>query len=224
MKLCWKDVTGPSSLGTTVDTSALGCHDASAMTAWPPGECSAPTTKSVCPPIPEWTRPLTQVALAWASRSTSRALLTETIRRHWAMRAGSFTVSVRSIRTSGLRSSQAYRSAEPNANDAVTGWPGSSAPAFARPSTPSLNISDHTASPRLRCSPARTASGTAAGLDGLDRRGEHVHLRTERHRAARRDRRLHQHDVRRQGAGQQRGHQRQAAGKVPQPAAHARPD
>ncbi len=53
MKLCWKDVTGPASLGTTVDTSALGCHDGSAMMASPPGECSAPTTKSVCPPKPE---------------------------------------------------------------------------------------------------------------------------------------------------------------------------
>ena len=64
MKLCWKDVTGPSILGTTVDTSALGCQDGSAMIACPPGECSAPTTKSVCPPNPEWTLPLTQVALA----------------------------------------------------------------------------------------------------------------------------------------------------------------
>jgi hypothetical protein len=144
-----------------VDTSALGCHDGSAMIAWPPRECSAPTTKSVCPPIPEWTRPPAQVALAWASRSTWSALLTEVIWRHRAMRAGSFTVSVRSIRTSGLRSSQAYRSGPPNANDAVTGRPGSRAPALASPSTPSLNISDHTASPRLRCSPARTASGTA---------------------------------------------------------------
>ena len=77
------------------------------MIAWPPGECRAPTTKSVCPPNPEWTRPLTQVALACASRSTWRALLTEAIRGRRAIRAGSFTVSVRSIRTSGLRSIQA---------------------------------------------------------------------------------------------------------------------
>ena len=41
------------SLGTTVDTSALGCQEGSAMIARPPAECSAPTTKSVCPPNPE---------------------------------------------------------------------------------------------------------------------------------------------------------------------------
>ena len=131
------------------------------MTARPPAECSAPTTKSVCPPNPEWIRPPAHVAFACASRSTWSALFTETIRGWRAIRAGSFTVSVRSIRTSWLRSSQAYRSALPNANEAVTGRAGSSAPALARPSTPSLNISDHTASPRLSCSPASTASGTA---------------------------------------------------------------
>ena len=38
MKLCWKDVTGPSIRGTTADTSALGCQDGSAMIACPPGE------------------------------------------------------------------------------------------------------------------------------------------------------------------------------------------
>jgi hypothetical protein len=53
MKLCWNEVTGPVSRGTTVDTSALGCQDGRAMTARPPGECSAPTTKSVWPPNPE---------------------------------------------------------------------------------------------------------------------------------------------------------------------------
>ena len=52
-KLCWKDVTGPASRGTTVDTSAFGCQEGSAMIARPPGECSAPTTKSVWPPKPE---------------------------------------------------------------------------------------------------------------------------------------------------------------------------
>ena len=144
-----------------MDTSAFGCHDGSAITARPPGECSAPTTKSVCPPNPEWILPPTHVAFACANRSTWSAPLTETIRRRLAICAGSFTVSVRSIRTSGLRSSQAYRSGLPNANDAVTGCPGSSAPALARPSTPSLNISDRTVSPRLVSSPASTASGTA---------------------------------------------------------------
>ena len=33
MRLCWKDVIGPVSLGTTVDASALGCQDGSAMIA-----------------------------------------------------------------------------------------------------------------------------------------------------------------------------------------------
>ena len=95
--------------------------------------------------------------------------MTEVIRGRRAIRAGSLTVSVRSIRTSGLRSIQAYRSALPNANDAVTGWPGSSAPALARPSTPSLNISDHTASPRLRVQPGQ--DGVRDGADaGLQRR------------------------------------------------------
>ena len=90
-----------------MDTSAFGCHDGSAMIAIPPRECSAPTTKSVCPPNPECTCPPTQVALACANRSTWSALLTEVIRRHRANLAGSFTVSVLSIRTSGLRSIQA---------------------------------------------------------------------------------------------------------------------
>ena len=90
-----------------MDTSALGCHDGSAIIAWPSGEWRAPTTKSVWPPKPEWTRPLTQVALACASRSTWSALLTEAIRLQRAILAGSLTVSVRSIRTSGLRSIQA---------------------------------------------------------------------------------------------------------------------
>jgi hypothetical protein len=53
MKLCWKEVTGPASLGGAVDTSAFGCQEGSAMIAWPPGECSAPTTKPVCPPKPD---------------------------------------------------------------------------------------------------------------------------------------------------------------------------
>ena len=55
MKLCWKDVTGPASRGTTVDTLALGCQEGRAMTARPPGECNAPTTKSSWPPKPEKT-------------------------------------------------------------------------------------------------------------------------------------------------------------------------
>src|ERR1700761_7383131 len=103
MKLCWNEVTGPSILGTTVDTSALGCQDGSAMIACPPGECSAPTTKSVCPPNPECVLALTQVALAWANRSTWSAPLTDAIRGCFAIVPGSLTVSVRSIRTSGLR-------------------------------------------------------------------------------------------------------------------------
>ena len=37
----------------------------------------------------------------------------------------------------------------------MTGCPGSSAPALARPSTPSLNISDQTASPRLAVQPGQ---------------------------------------------------------------------
>ena len=77
------------------------------------------------------------------------------------MSAGSFTVSVRSMRTSGLRSIQSYSSAVPNANDAVTCAPGSSAPPLSKATTPSLNISDHTLSPRRRASAASTASGTA---------------------------------------------------------------
>ena len=99
MKLCWNDVTGPSSLGTTVDTPAFGCHDGSAMTARPPGECSAPTTKSVWPPKPEWIIPRTRAALAWANKSTWRAPLIEVILGWRAIRPGSLVFSVRSMRT-----------------------------------------------------------------------------------------------------------------------------
>ena len=77
------------------------------MNDWPPGECSAPTMKSVCPPKPEWMRALIREALAWPKRSTSSAVLTEVICRCEAIRPGSFVFSVRIIRTRGLPSSQA---------------------------------------------------------------------------------------------------------------------
>jgi hypothetical protein len=69
--------------------------------------------------------------------------------------------SVRSNRTRGLRSTQSYSSGLPNTNDGVTGLSGSSAPARSRPSTPSLNISDHTARPCRAVNAVSTASGTA---------------------------------------------------------------
>src|SRR6266568_1027112 len=66
---------------------------------------------------------------------------------------------VRSSRTRGLRSIQSYSSGVPNANDAVTGISGASAPDFSSARTPSLNISDQTDSPRRPVSAASTASG-----------------------------------------------------------------
>ena len=105
--------------------------------------------------------PCTRLAFAWANRSTCSAELTDTICRCRAMSAGSFTVSVRSMRMPGLRSIQSYSSELPKANDAVTCAPGSSAPPLSRASTPSLNISDHTVRPRRLASAASTASGTA---------------------------------------------------------------
>ena len=62
----WNEVTGSSTMGTIVEQSARGCHDRSAITAWPPRECSAPTMKSVWPPNPEYTRPLIREALTCA--------------------------------------------------------------------------------------------------------------------------------------------------------------
>ena len=49
---CWNDVTGSSTSGTIVETSARGCQLRSAMNARPPGEWLAPTVKSVWPPKP----------------------------------------------------------------------------------------------------------------------------------------------------------------------------
>ncbi len=62
--------------------------------------------KSVWPPKPEWMRALMREALAWPKRSTSRAVLTEVMKRCCAMRPGSLVFSVRSIRTRGLSSIQ----------------------------------------------------------------------------------------------------------------------
>jgi hypothetical protein len=104
--------------------------------------------------------PCTRLAFACANRSTWRAELIDVIRGCRAIRAGSLDVSVRTIRIPGLRSIHSYSSALPNANEAVICWAGSRAPAFARLSTPSVNISDHTRRPRRSRKAASTASGT----------------------------------------------------------------
>ena len=77
--------------------------------------------------------PCTRAALACANRSTWSAPFTDTMLGCRAIRPGSLVFSVRSIRTRGLRSIQASNSGLPNANDAVTGTCGSSAPARSRP-------------------------------------------------------------------------------------------
>ena len=104
--VCWKDVTGAVSSGTIVEQRALGCHERRAITACPPGECSAPETKSLWPPNPECTRPRTWAAFACACRSTSSAEFTETISGIRAIRPGSFAVWVATISSRGLQSAQ----------------------------------------------------------------------------------------------------------------------
>ena len=44
---------GTVSTGTMFDVLLLSCHERRAMTACPPFECKAPTTKSGWPPNPE---------------------------------------------------------------------------------------------------------------------------------------------------------------------------
>ena len=53
MALIWCEVIGEAIFGTTVETPAFGCRLRRAMIASPPGECRAPTRKSVEPPVPE---------------------------------------------------------------------------------------------------------------------------------------------------------------------------
>ena len=53
---CSKEVTGLWICGTIVELFVFSCHDRIAITACPPCERSAPSTKSSCPPSPEKTR------------------------------------------------------------------------------------------------------------------------------------------------------------------------
>ena len=108
--VCWNDVTGSSTSGTIVDTSALGCQDRSAIRAWPPVRVQ---------------RADDEVGLAAeagvdARRDAGRVRLAEQVdlqrgvdRRHRpavaAIRAGEFVVSVRSTWTRGFRSTHAVQ-------------------------------------------------------------------------------------------------------------------
>ena len=159
--LIWNDVTGSSTMATTVEQSALGCQERRAITAWPPGLCMAPTMKSVWPPKPEWIRASILEAFAWPKRSTCRAVLTLVIAGLRAIRPGSLVTSVRAIRTRSLPSTQVSSSSEPKTKEAVIGAERSSAPARSRRSTESENISLHTRSPRRPTRPLTVASGTA---------------------------------------------------------------
>ena len=48
---------GSIQAGHIVEVSLRSCQEPSAITACPPGECRAPSTKSGWPPKPEYTRP-----------------------------------------------------------------------------------------------------------------------------------------------------------------------
>ena len=102
-----------------------------------------------------------RLALAWANRSTWRAVLTLVIAGLRAIRAGALVTSVRRISTRGLRSTHASSSGDPNRKDAVIGTSRSKAPACSRASTLSENISVQTRRPRRAVSPRSVASGTA---------------------------------------------------------------
>ena len=58
--VCWNEVAGAGSWPTIADEAVFACQEGSAMIARPPGECGAPTTKSLWPPKPEWIRPHTK--------------------------------------------------------------------------------------------------------------------------------------------------------------------
>ncbi len=85
-----------------------------------------------------------------------------------AIRAGSFTVSVRRISRRGLPSAHAYSSGAPNRKVATRGRSGSSDPARSRPRMPSPRSSVHTPSPVAAGQRRRRSigNGTDAQLEG----------------------------------------------------------